>query len=492
MNNSENENTIFENIDNFQEYYLIKDNNVYKFIITKLKANVLIKCKNYRINLDSDNFSIPSNKIDLIYEYVINAFEENKVIIKDIIINKSIKLKIKNYNNMKEVEIILVYNKNNNDNFIMESIINYNKIKNELEYLKDEIYILRKDVDKLKSLNSKLNKNDFNKSNNENFSDPQNIQFSDNLINDSYGELVIDNSFDVFKSINDILYIIYSTKNGTIISYNFNNNKKINEIKKAHNSFISNIRHYLDKINNRDLILSISCYDNNLKIWNILNFECLVNFHNVNYKGYLYSAYFLEDNQELYIITSNCNNDESIKIYDFEENIIKELNDSNNNTVLIINYYDNKYYKNYIIAGNIGSVISYDYNKNKIYHEYDDNYDYSNSNRHYSVVINENNEKMRLIESCDDGNIRIWDFHSAKLLKKINFGDKVLFNICLWNNNYLFIGGFKSIRLVDLNNEKTIKKLINNYSEVINLKKIIHPTYIYYFIINNIYLTQLE
>ena len=271
----------------------------------------------------------------------------------------------------------------------------------------------------------------------ENFSDPQNIQFSDNLINDSYGELVIDNSFDVFKSINDILYIIYSTKNGTIISYNFNNNKKINEIKKAHNSFISNIRHYLDKINNRDLILSISCYDNNLKIWNILNFECLVNFHNVNYKGYLYSAYFLEDNQELYIITSNCNNDESIKIYDFEENIIKELNDSNNNTVLIINYYDNKYYKNYIIAGNIGSVISYDYNKNKIYHEYDDNYDYSNSNRHYSVVINENNEKMRLIESCDDGNIRIWDFHSAKLLKKINFGDKVLFNICLWNNNYL-------------------------------------------------------
>ena len=73
---------------------------------------------------------------------------------------------MKNYNNMKEVEIILVYNKNNNDNFIMESIINYNKIKNELEYLKDEIYILRKDVDKLKSLNSKLNKNDFNKSNN--------------------------------------------------------------------------------------------------------------------------------------------------------------------------------------------------------------------------------------------------------------------------------------------------------------------------------------
>ena len=218
----------------------------------------------------------------------------------------------------------------------------------------------------------------------------------------------------------------------------------------------------------------------------------MVNFHNVNYKGYLYSAYFLEDNQELYIITSNCNNNESIKIYDFEENIIKELNDSNNNTVLIINYYDNKYYKNYIIAGNIGSVISYDYNKNKIYHEYDDNYDYSNSNRHYSVVINENNEKMRLIESCDDGNIRIWDFHSAKLLKKINFGDKVLFNICLWNNNYLFIGGFKSIKLVDLNNEKTIKKLINNYSEVINLKKIIHPTYIYYFIINNIYLTQLE
>ena len=45
------------------------------------------------------------------------------------------------------------------------------------------------------------------------------------------------------------------------------------------------------------------------------------------------------------------------------------------------------------------------------------------------------------------------------------------------NDNYLFIGCFQSIRLVDLKNEKIIKKFISNYPEVINLKKIIHPEY---------------
>ena len=82
---------------------------------------------------------------------------------------------------------------------------------------------------------------------------------------DSYCYIVLDNSFNVFKSIDNILYLIYTNKNNSIISYNLINNCKIIEIKNAHKQYITNFRYYLDKKNKRDLIISISAYDNNIK-----------------------------------------------------------------------------------------------------------------------------------------------------------------------------------------------------------------------------------
>ena len=60
-----------------------------------------------------------------------------------------------------------------------------------------------------------------------------------------------------------------STENKSIITLNLINNKKIIEIKNAHNNYITNLRHYLDKNNNRDLLLSVSNVDFNIKIWNV-------------------------------------------------------------------------------------------------------------------------------------------------------------------------------------------------------------------------------
>jgi len=39
----------------------------------------------------------------------------------------------------------------------------------------------------------------------------------------------------------------------------------IKEIKNYHNEYINNFRHYLDKINKRDLIISISPDDSNIR-----------------------------------------------------------------------------------------------------------------------------------------------------------------------------------------------------------------------------------
>ena len=96
----------------------------------------------------------------------------------------------------------------------------------------------------------------------------------------------------MFKSIYDIFYLIYTSKNNSIIFYNLLDDKKIDEIKNTHKQYITNYRHYLDNYNKRDLIMSLSLDDNNLKLWNVNNYECLLNIENVNKNGGLLSACF--------------------------------------------------------------------------------------------------------------------------------------------------------------------------------------------------------
>ena len=307
-----------------------------------------------------------------------------------------------------------------------------------------------------------------------------NIQCLNNITNDSYSQWLLDNTFCIFKASNNILYLIYSNKYKSIISYNLINNKKINEVKCAHESYITNIRYFLDKKEKKDLIMSISGENNNIKLWNIKNFECLSNIKNINKGGYLHSACFLYlyyENQN-FILTSNCNwifNSELIKLYDLNGNKMKEIEDSNDRTFFIDTYYDNKLCKNYIITGNYSFVKSYDIAKIEIYHKYYD--DVENKKSHNSVIINDKEDFVKLIESCDDGNIRIWNFHTGLLINKIYICNNKLCGICSWNDVYLFVGcKDKKIRILDLNKGKVIKELIEQ-NHVLTIKKIIHPLY---------------
>ena len=117
-----------------------------------------------------------------------------------------------------------------------------------------------------------FNGNDF-------YSNPNNLIFYKNLTEDSLCSILLDNMFIIFKSFNDIYYLIYSNKQQSIISFNLLNYQKINEVKNAHGENIINFRHYLDKINNIDFIISIS--DNKIKLWKITNFECILNLTNI-------------------------------------------------------------------------------------------------------------------------------------------------------------------------------------------------------------------
>ena len=471
LNNNKN----FENLFKYEVYYLIKENNVYKIKITKKENEIIINCKNYKFILNNNNLSIItksiSNNVEQIYEFIINIFEQNKVIIKDIKIHRSIKLTLKTYTQKKEqdVEILLLYDINDINN-------NYYKLKNNIINLKDEINQLKKEINNLKLLKNNNNSN-LSNSNIKKNSNPKEISFLKELTIDSFSGYDLRNTFEIFKSFNEIIYLVYTNRNKSIILYNLLDNKRINEIKNAHNNYISNFRYYLDNINKRDLIISISALDNNIKLWNVNSLECLLHIQNVNEDGWLYSACFLKDkNNKNYIITSNQNvfNCESIKAYDFKGNKIKEINDSNDSTLYIDSFYDNKLFKNYIITGNNGYIKSYDFNQNKFYHKYHDDI----RNSHKNFVIFNNGEIIKLIESSNDGYIRIWNFHSPLLLNRIKASDNSLYGICLWDNDYLFVGcEDKKIKLIDLNKGKFIKYLIGHNKKVINITTVMHPKY---------------
>ena len=328
--------------------------------------------------------------------------------------------------------------------------------------------------------NSK-NKNIINQYENNNFSDPNNVKYQYDLTEDSYCQYsFLDNIFCVFKSIDKILYLIYINENKSIIFYNLINKQKISEIKKAHKLSIFNFRHYLDKINKRDLILSIS-FGNNIKVWDIKNLKCLLNMENIYDCGTIYSACFINDNNQNYIITSNSDypsNFGLIKIFDFNGNKVKEINNSNDSTFFIDTYYDKRFLKYYIITGNYDYVKSYDYNNNKMYRKYCDSEDKEKDKScHISIVINDFENEIKMIESSYDGNIRIWNFHSGDLLKKIYVSKYQLNGICLWNNNYLFVGCHdKNIKLIELNKEKIID-IVGHKKYVLTIKKIIHPNF---------------
>ena len=115
--------------------------------------------------------------------------------------------------------------------------------------------------------------------------------------------------------------------------------------------------------------MSLSYQDNNLKIWNANNWECIFNLE-VNNSGWLYSACILKDKEENYIITSNRSKwdlPEQIKVLNFSGNKIKEINNSNEQTFFIDTYYDKLLREKYIITANVSYAKSYDYRNNKVY-----------------------------------------------------------------------------------------------------------------------------
>ena len=328
------------------------------------------------------------------------------------------------------------------------------------------------------------------KINNNYNSNPSNIHFFKNIVEDSYsseGINIFSDTFTLFNSFDNIFYLIYSNKNCSIILFDLINNQKISEIKNAHSNEITNFKYILDKNNKRDLVMSICSKENEIKLWHINNLELLLHINNINSNGIIRSACFLNDNEQIYIITSNFNynysyNIEPIKVFNIKGNKIKEINHSKDITFFIDSFFDKNLNRKYILTGNSGNAKSYDFLENNIYHIYSDGE--KEYRIFHNIIINDKDKIIKFIVIGNDAYIRIFNFHTGEILKKIYIKNdnllnyNMLYSICLWNNDYLFIGtSDKAIKLVDINNENIINNLYGHNSEILTIKKTILNKY---------------
>ena len=322
----------------------------------------------------------------------------------------------------------------------------------------------------------------FNYEKHVNFTEPEDITFFLDIPStfDSFHpnkiQLLENNTISVFESIDKILYLIYSNNKNSIILYNLNDIIKISEIKNAHKIYITNLRHYIDKYDKKDLVISISQLDSNLKIWDINNLQCLLN---LNCNNYLFSSCLLYEDDQRYIIAGSFKSN-FIYVYDFKGNKIKEY--ENYKCFLVETYFDNLSSKNYIIAANEGYLKSLDFKSNSLYqiymYEYEDKDDSIIIQNNAIVTGDKNN--IKLISSNTYADVLIWNFHSGELIKKIKVTNKIcnIIEICLWNDEYLFVGcGDRSIKLINLNNGRVVKHLYKHFNEVLTIKKFFHPKY---------------
>ena len=456
---------------------LFKERNIEK--LNTLKFN----CKN-KTNLNNNE------KVNIIFKmkFPKEAITKNK---KDLINHINSK-----YKNTKPDELVnqakILYDSNNSSKIAKE--INEQNNLNELTSLNEtKKKNIESKIDKILSdfeseLDQKLNqieeeiiipKNAFSIYNNSNRivkfqNDPQELEFKEDICSTAHKSNSIDRVFCAFKSFLGEALIVWGSSALNLEFYDCEKGKIIKTFFKAHNQTIFSTRHYPDIRKRIDYIIT-SSYDRSVKVWDYNQSSYILNILNAHAGYYMYSVCILFNLQENsnYIITSSSN--DKMKVWDFKGKLLRSFGQDTDSTYFIDTYYSKSKKQHYIINANNTDVKCYYFDKGILYQKYKG----TPQTWHMSVIVNEIKDKELLIESDGCGRIRVWDFHTAILLKNILAHSSVnLRGICLWNDKYLFASGNDyQVKLFDLEEGKFIKSFKAHTATVCTIEKIMHPKY---------------
>jgi len=302
-------------------------------------------------------------------------------------------------------------------------------------------------------------------------SNPNDLVFYKNICENAHKSNSIDCVFTCFKSFKSEYVAVWGTPLFTLEAYNLVLGKVILS-KVAHTSTIFTCRHYPDKKNKTDLIIT-SSYDKSVKVWNFNeNFKITVNIPNAHTGYYIYSACLLisELDGNMYEISSAPN--EYSKLWNFLGKHLNDFGVSNQSTYFISNWFDSKNKQYYIINANSADVKVYNFKGLSLYKTFKT----TPNTWHMSAHVVEKKDKTFLIESDGSGNVRSWDFFTGILLSTVSSAGVNLRGICIWNDQFVISSGSdSSVKIYDVENSKLTKSIVNHNSTVCSVLKIYIP-----------------
>jgi len=461
---NENINNAIESFKNSrnEEIRKISNNNIQiqkKDLLAPEEDDIIIPQKDINNNINFYSF----NSINNITNKLIKNYNNNNI-------HNNINTNNKNHN----ISNNLIYNRDNNlnDNIFLSKKIKNIDIEKEIEANND--YKMNKiDIYSNKSIqnyNSNENNEEINLHNSKREIGNKEINFNlYDIIDDSYCPILIDNSFAVFESIKKIAYLIYSTKNKYIISYNLTHREIESKIPSNHSEYISNFKYCFNTYISKELIMSISFKDTQLKIWRFEDWQCIVDIKNVYSSGYLYSACFLNRQNNYYFVTSNWIESkfaDLIRVYDFNGNVVKYIKNSDYNSFSLKTLYIKG--DTYILVCNEDNIKSFDYNKNDLYKVYKDKYFFC---KLLSFQIYKYKQQFKILGSCHDNSIRVWDFSTGRMIEKIKYELFEFRGIMEYKENILIGIEDNLIKFFDLKNRRIIKTLNNHKDKICSITK---------------------
>ena len=302
--------------------------------------------------------------------------------------------------------------------------------------------------------NGKYNKNEeiFNNS-------PEKIDFFKKL-NIKCFSFDIYNQFCVLSSKNKCLLVYKNKKNLEYIDLKKNS---ISEIISVYDDNIITIRYFKK---NKDNLIITSSYDNCIKIFNVKNWDLLVNIENVgDNKDYnINSVLLIEDNDSNSNIISCNYNDSYLKLFSFKGEFIKKFCNCGNGVVFIDFYKENS--DIFIITcGN--TISSFNYENGQLYQKYKE---IETTN---CLIKNINGIVSLIFAESYANKIYVYDFHEGTLFNIIKLNKSIQLNcLCFWNYDYLISGGEDNkIYIIDYKKNKIVKTLVGHIGSVYTVLK---------------------
>ena len=434
------------------------------------------------LNLDKEHYK----NLKTIFKFLNTALLKKKL---NIIKNKNIYIiKIIRVIDFDEFEIELQLNKMKlSDDEMFKILINeikslkkgsyndyINEIKNGIKEYENKINRLENKIKKLEKI---IKENDYNKgengqviNNKDNFKgNPKNLEFKYELTNQrsNTGNLY---NFDVFVGLKDkIEYLIYNNKNNNNIDIMRIDNKQIIKSLQGHHAPTLVIRYY-KRTEDIDYILSID-EQNEVIIWAIQkDYSKIYDKIMIDVNSLIYDAILLFNiNNNDYLLVSSCSPNEYCLLYNLNKYFKLEktlYSTGKNQTYYLIPWiYNNIYYiielcNLKISITNIFEDRQYAELKSSPDGHHASGYLYNNN---YLCVVDTNNHF-----------IRIWDLVNKSIYKQISYDANQGCQIIPWNYKYTIIGCRACIIIIDINEEKVVKKINFNNNDCLfaGIKKI--------------------